>query len=166
MRIIYFSIIFGFVSATGLDAQPHCKLKKDQDSVRVYTCHTDTSRFKSIMAEFTLHATLDQLSQFVLDAPNYTHWQYNTIEAKTIKRISDSEQIYQTVIEAPWPVTNRDMVVHIRTKYDPDNHRLIITTESEANILPERVGPKKINSNCKLNSLCKSTQEAPYQFGW
>jgi hypothetical protein len=117
------------------------------------------------MAAFTLHATLDQLAQFVLDAPNYTHWQYNTIEATTIKRISDSEQIYHTVIEAPWPVIDRDMVVHIKSKRDQDNHRLIITTESEANILPEKVGYVRVpSSHGKWIVIQKNKQQLQVKF--
>jgi len=141
------SIIFVFASLKCLYGQNDCRLKKDQDSIKVYTCHNDTSRFKSIVAEFNLHASLEQLSQFILDVPNYTQWQYNTIAAKMIKKISASEQIYHTVIEAPWPVTNRDMVVHLKSETDQSTHGIIITTESQAGILPRRVGVVRVPSS-------------------
>ena len=128
-------------------AQKDCKLQKDLDSIKVYTCHTDTSRFKSIVAEFTLRTTIEQLTQLILNVPNLTKWQYNTIEAQTIKEISSSEQIYYTVIEAPWPVTDRDMVVRIKTKHDRNNRSLIITTESEAEALPKKVGYVRVPSS-------------------
>jgi len=118
-------------------SQDRCKLKIDKDSIKVYTCHTDTSRFKSIVTELTVNATLNQLTRFILDIPHYTRWQYNTTEAKTIKKISDSEQIYRTVIEAPWPVTDRDMVVRIRLTRDENQKNLIITSDSERGIVPE-----------------------------
>lgn len=146
MTKIHCSVIFLFAFLNG-PAQNDCKLKKDQDSIKVYTCHTDTSRFKSIIAEFTLRATLDQLARFVLEIPHYTSWQFNTIESKTIRKISASEQIYHTVIEAPWPVTNRDMVVHIKIKHDQDSHSMIITTESEAGIFREVDGYVRVPSS-------------------
>jgi hypothetical protein len=136
MKKTYCSIIFCFVSLSSLYAQKDCKLKKDLDSIKVYTCHNDTSRFKSIVAEFTLHTTLDQLAQFVFDTPNYTTWQFNTIEAQTIRKISSSEQIYHTVIEAPWPVIDRDMVVRMRIQRSDQN--MVIHTESEEGILPRK----------------------------
>lgn len=138
--------IFILASLTCLQAQNNCKLKKDQDSIKVYTCHTDTSRFKSIVTELTIKTTLDQLKRFILDIPNYTQWQYNTVEATVIRKVSESELIYRTVIEAPWPVMNRDMVVHIRTKYTPNNE-LIITTESENGIVPEKKGFVRVPSS-------------------
>ena len=146
MKKIYCSIVV-LVTFSCSQAQQDCKLKKDQDSIKVYTCHTDTSRYKSIVAEFDLHSTLDQLGQVILDIPGYTRWQYNTIEAKPIKIISGSEQIYRTVIAAPWPVTNRDMVVNIKIKYDQSNHGMMITTESKAGIIPVAEGFVRVPSS-------------------
>jgi hypothetical protein len=138
MRKIFYSITFGFASLPCIYAQNDCKLKKDQDSIKVYTCHTDTSRFKSIVAEFTLHTSFDQLAQIVFDTPNYTQWQFNTIEAKTVKKISSSEQVYRTVIEAPWPVVDRDMVVHMKIQHDRNSNEMVITAESEKGIIPKK----------------------------
>jgi START domain len=146
VRKIYCPIILVFASLTRLYSQTDCKLKKDQDSIKVYTCHTDTSRFKSIVAEFTINTTPEELMQTVMDIPGYTQWQYNTVEAKVLRKISASEQIYRTVIEAPWPVTDRDMVVRIKVKYE-DNNKIIITTESETGILPEKEGYVRVPSS-------------------
>jgi len=132
------NFIFAFLTAllffSDLAAQSNCKLRKDQGGIKVYTCHTDTSHFKSIVAEFTINATLDELTQFVLNIENYTRWQYNTVTAKTVRKISATELIYRTEIKAPWPVTDRDMVVHLRITNDEKS--LIIKTESEAGIIP------------------------------
>lgn len=147
MRKIYCSFILAFASLTCLYAQTDCKLKKDQDSIKVYTCHTDTTRFKSIVAEFTINTTQEELTKVVMDIPGYTQWQFNTVEAKVLKKISKSEQIYRTVIEAPWPVTDRDMVVRIKTKFDDNSHGIVITTESETGILPEKEGYVRVPSS-------------------
>ncbi len=147
MRKIYFSIIFGFASLTCLYAQRDCKLKKNQYSIKVYTCHTDTSKFKSLVAEFTLQTTLDQLAQFIFDTPSYTRWQFNTIEAEAIKKISSSEQIYHTVIEAPWPVTDRDMVVRMKIQHNSTDNEMVITAESEPGILPKEESHVRVPSS-------------------
>ncbi len=129
--IILFSIAF-----TPTAAQTDCKLRKDQDSIKVFTCGTDTSRFKSIRAEFTLHASLQQLENFLLDFPNYVMWQYNTTESKSLRKISNSEFIYYARIEAPWPISDRDMVVRLRSVRT--NKSLVVAANSEKNILSER----------------------------
>lgn len=146
LKKIGLSLVFLFAILSRLQSQP-CKLKIDQDSIKVYTCHTDTSLFKSIVAEFTLNATFDQLTRLVMNIPAYTRWQYNTVEADAIKIISDSEQIYHNVIKAPWPVADRDMVVRIKTSYHPDHRSLVITTESEAKTIPKKAGCVRVPSS-------------------
>jgi hypothetical protein len=144
-RKVFCSCIL-IIAVIQLHGQDPCKLKKDQDSIRVYTCHTDTSKFKSIIAEFTINSTLDQLSRVILDVEGYTKWQYNTVEAKVIKNTSENEKIYHTVIEAPWPVTDRDMVVNIKVNRIHDRE-MTITTESKTGIIPVSDGFVRVLSS-------------------
>ncbi len=125
------ALFFLSLVATG---QANCILRKDQDSIKVYNCHTDSSKFKSISAEFNLHTSLQQLQDFMLDFPHYTTWQYNTTESRVLTKINDSEFIYYTKIEAPWPVTDRDMVVHLTIKRTPN--QLVIRANSITGMIP------------------------------
>jgi hypothetical protein len=124
--------------ALGVHAQTDCKLRKDEGGIRVYTCSTDTSKFKSIKVECELKCSLDKLERCLLDFENYTQWQFNTVESKTINKISDSEFIYYAKIEAPWPVSDRDMVVRFRSKRSVD--QLTISANSEHGIIAEKEG--------------------------
>jgi hypothetical protein len=132
---VFFAIIhISFLSLHSTYAQPNCKLRKDEEGIKVYTCHVDTSRFKSIKAEFDITCSIEDLINSVTDVPGYTRWQFNTMQGKIVKSLSSHEKIYHTVIEAPWPVTDRDMVVHLRIVQS--EKELVITTDSESNILP------------------------------
>src|SRR6188508_2435953 len=108
MKAAFISFLFLFPA----QVQTDCALKKDQDGVKVYTCKSEGERFKSLRAEFTLENTsLDQLEKFLLDVPFYTKWQYNMIEATLLTRTSNQEMTYRTVVDAPWPVENRELIV-------------------------------------------------------
>lgn len=115
------------------NAQDNCKLRKDEDGIKVFTCHVDTSKFKSIISEFDIMCSSEDLIRAVVDISGYTKWQFNTREAKVISRISETEKIYRTVIAAPWPVTDRDMVVHLRIS--KNENEISITTDSESGIV-------------------------------
>jgi len=119
-------------------AQTDCKLRKDEDGIKVYTCNTDTSKFKSIKVECELRCSLDQLENCLLDFPNYTQWQFNTTESKTVRKISETEFIYYTKVEAPWPVSDRDMVVRLRAYRS--NHQLTVSANSEPGVVEEKDG--------------------------
>ena len=135
MLKLFLFIIISISLGSKLTAQPNCILRKEKDSIKVFTCHTDTSKFKSIVAEFSVHTSLASLSNFILNIAKYTQWQYNTVESKIIRKISNDEIIYHTVVEAPWPVTDRDMVVRIKSEMKSPT-TLVITTVSESGIVP------------------------------
>jgi hypothetical protein len=117
-------------------AQTDCKLRKDESGVKVYTCNTDTSKFKSIKVECEVRCSLDKLERCLLDFENYTQWQFNTVESKAIKRISDSEFIYYAKIEAPWPASDRDMVMRFLSKRS--ENQLDISAATENGVLEEK----------------------------
>ncbi|HEV8511804.1 MAG TPA: hypothetical protein VGQ59_00915, partial [Cyclobacteriaceae bacterium] len=88
--LLAFTVICASLSYA--QSQNNCSLKKDHDGIKVYTCHTDTSRFKSIVAEFTINSSFKELIDFMMNVSGYTKWQFNTIESNVIKRISPTEQ--------------------------------------------------------------------------
>jgi len=134
-RAVFTGLLF-LVFATGY-CQNKWVLRKDEDSIQVYTSHTENSKFKSIKAVFTVHATLCQLAYMVLDVGNYNRWQYNTVKPSLIKKISDHEIIYYSEVLAPWPVSDRDMVVHLNMVQDPETKTLTIETYSIPNMVSE-----------------------------
>lgn len=125
-----------FLSCLSVLGQKDCILKKDDDSIKVYLCAAEQIKFKSIKATFTVQATLSQLAAFVLDVSFYNSWQYKTIHARKVKMISEQELIYYTEIIAPWPVSNRDMVVNLRLVQDPETKVVTIFANSVPELLP------------------------------
>jgi hypothetical protein len=117
--------------------QRDCVLKKDRDSIKVYTCASAHLKFKSIKATFTVNARLSQLAAFVLDVNNYCDWQYNTIRASLLKKINEQEVIYYTEIAAPWPAGNRDMIVDLEVFQDSMTKVMTITAKGVPQWAPE-----------------------------
>jgi len=106
--VIYFYCMM--IPAFGQDS--NCSLKKDKNGIKVYTCKSDTSKFRSLMAEFVLEDTsLEELSTFMWDVDNYVNWQYNTVEATLLKKLNEHEMIYRSRVDAPWPVDDRELLV-------------------------------------------------------
>jgi hypothetical protein len=116
--------------------QTDCILRKDDFGIKVYSCTTENSKFKLIKAEFTVTASANQLTAMWLDPENYTKWQYNTVEANLIKRLNNNEIIYYTEVAAPWPVSNRDLVVHLKVSEDKQTKTLHVSAKSVSDIVP------------------------------
>lgn len=68
-----------------------------------------------IRAQFTLeNISVETLKSFIWNVNNYITWQYNTIEAEMISNSGHDEMKYRSLVHAPWPVENRELVVNLR----------------------------------------------------
>lgn len=112
-------------------SEPECALKRDEDGIKVFTCKSEGEKLKSLKAEFILHdVSLDELEKKLLDVKGYTSWQYNMIEADILMKSSDQEIIYRTVVHAPWPVEDRELVVKYTSTKDAARQTMDIVIQS------------------------------------
>jgi len=128
-----FIIFFVFTSLTLRGQSPQCDLKRNEDGIKVFTCKTEDEKFKSLRAEFELeNTTIKELKDFLWNVPNYTTWQYNMIESELVSIKGDNELTYRAIIDAPWPVENRELVIGIRMGNEADITNIFIhSTTSE-----------------------------------
>lgn len=115
-------------------------LRKNEDSIQVYTAFSENSKFKKIRADFTLRAGRKELFEKLLNADKYVDWQYKTLQSRVLQRISASEIIYYNEVDAPWPVSNRDLVIRLKIEETPHNPEFRILTWSEPGIVAVKDG--------------------------
>lgn len=117
-------------------AQNKCELKKDKDNIKVYSCKTKDSKYKTVRAEFELNASIEEYVAVVTDVGNYKDWHYRTVNPRLLDKISDKELIYYTQVGAPWPVSNRDLILRLKLDQNMTTKALTVTLESIADYLP------------------------------
>jgi len=125
-----------------------CDLKRNRDGVKVYTCKSANEKIKSLRAEFVLENTsLEELEMFMLDVENYVTWQYNMTEAKVLKKVSDTEVIYRTEVDAPWPVDNREMIVRLKIDKGTEAKQMNLSITSIPYEHPAKEGVIRVKSS-------------------
>jgi hypothetical protein len=125
--ILFLSILSIVPLASG---QTDCQLKKQKEDLKVYTCSAAESKLKVLKAEFIIEDTsFEELLEFLKNINNCVTWQYNTIEAAALQN-HDGAIIYRTVIEAPWPVSNREMILELTSAFDSVKQELTIVSRS------------------------------------
>lgn len=125
-------------------AQTDCDLKKSANDIFVYACKSNNSKLKSITSTFMVEATPSLLAAHVMNIEDYTAWQYKVVKTELLERISDQELIYHGEVQAPWPVSNRDMVIRLRISQDPGTKVMTILANSIPNYLPEKSGVVRV----------------------
>lgn len=121
-------------------SQPKWQLRINQDSIKVYTAFTDDSKIKSIRAEFQLRSSRVELFEELMHAERYPEWQYSAVKCEVLEKISPVEMIYYCEASAPWPVSNRDMVIRLRIEEKPGQSDFRVVTLTDSKPVPVRDG--------------------------
>ena len=135
---IFWAILFCSVVATGF-CQNKWKLSKDKDGIKVFQAENPKSKFKSIRVECTLPGTFDKLIAAVTDIEHLKDWVYNTKSSYLIKKISAYDLYYYTEISIPWPMSNRDVVVHLKIARDSSQNVVKILATTKTGYLLKRM---------------------------
>src|SRR5215216_3672608 len=125
-------------------SQYNWKLSKDKDGIRVYQSVVKNSSYKSIKVECTLEGTYDKLMTILNDVNRHPTWVYNNKGASILKRISPTEFYYYTETSLPWPMTNRDAIVHLKMTKDSLNRFVNIIAAAEPTYMPEKKGKIRV----------------------
>lgn len=135
-------LCLGFVfSAAG---QYNWQLSKVKDGIRVYQSAVKYSNYKSIKVECTLEGNYDKLIAVLNNVSGQKEWVYNNKTAYIIKRINFHELYYYSETSLPWPMSNRDAVVHLTMDKDSLNRFLHITSVSVPDYLAEKGGKVRV----------------------
>ncbi len=147
-------------------AQHDWTLKRDKDGIRVYSRASEHSRFNELKADFTLQARLSELASVMLDVDDHVKWQFSTKNSYLLERISDSELYFYNEISAPWPVANRDLVVHLLISQDPSTRVMTMKADCIPGYRPEHPSivrvPKSV-ATWTVTPLQSNTLQVEYQ---
>jgi hypothetical protein len=125
-------------------SQSNWKLTKNKDGIQVYQRDAKGSNFKNIKVECTLTGTFDKLVAIISNVSQYKDWVYNNKSATLVKRVSSYEFYYYTETFLPWPLDNRDAVMHTRITKDSLNRFLKINSTSVTGVVPLKTDKVRI----------------------
>ncbi len=120
---------------------PAWELARNSDGIKVYTELPRGSDFKAFYAVTHVQATLRQLVAMQLHLASQPDWIQDCEKSELVKRVSDREFYVYYVTHAPWPVDDRDYVLHSVIDQDPASLAVTVHFQGVDNML----GPTK---NC------------------
>ena len=108
------------IAGASVEAQDDWELAKDKDGIQVYTRTPGGSDVKEFKARTTVNANVGVLEEIMFDVDAYTTWQSNTSESRKIEVVSKLEEYLYIVTDVPWPIKDRDLVLHSLKQISPD----------------------------------------------
>jgi hypothetical protein len=143
MKRIITSLLFigSLLLATSAGAQGW-KLTRNHDGIKVY--QSEGSGFKNIKVECDLPGTYDAFTKVLGNVSSFRNWVYANKNAYILKRKDANDYHYYSETAIPWPLQNRDAVVHAHVEREPQGRWLKLTETSENGLLPPQPGKVRI----------------------
>jgi hypothetical protein len=145
IHFLVFSLSLLSVS-TGF-SQYNWKLTKNSEGISVYQSPVKNSNYKSIKVECTLQGNYAKLISILSNVAQYKNWVYNNKTATLLKTVSPTEFYYYSETTLPWPMSNRDVVMHTRITKDSLNRFLKITSSNHSGLVAEKPGKVRVTQS-------------------
>jgi len=142
------------------------ELAKEGKGITVHTREVDGSNFKEYRAVMNIKTSLSSLIALVADISAYPSWIHTCQEGKLLKRISLKEIYAYTINNAPWPVNDRDAIVHNTIIQDNEDQSVTIKIVGVPDYIPPQKGlvrVKMIDGYWRFTPVENSMVQVIYQ---
>lgn len=111
-------------------------LVKEEAGITVYTRDVASSPVKQFKASADISASLASVLAVMLDSDACAKWIYRCKEAKVLKQNKFGDSYVYRTVDLPWPVTDRDIVMHKQVTQDPVSKTITIKNISMPDAVP------------------------------
>ena len=125
-------------------SQPNWKLAKENNGIKVFLASVENSKFKSIRVQAVMEGSIDKLVNILCDVPKMPEWIYKCKRSYILKQVTPTNIIYYNETVLPWPVSNRDIIIHLIIYPDSLHHIVRISAVSEPKFIDEKDGLVRI----------------------
>ena len=142
-RVAAVFILFAFFAlfvtdvAAARAAEVSWRLDREQDGIVVYTRPVEGSGIREFKGSALVAASVDSIRALLRDANHFKDWFPNTIESRLLDREGNVAYQY-SVLDLPWPVSDRDNVFRSETETDSATGRISIRVTAAPDYHPEQ----------------------------
>ena len=112
-------------------------LVRERDGIAVYTRPVEGSGIREFKGSALVAASAESIHTLLRDADGFKDWFPNTSESRLLSREGNVSYRY-TVIDTPWPVSDRDNIFRNETEIDPQSGRITIRITAAPDDYPEQ----------------------------
>ncbi|TNE76917.1 MAG: lipid-binding protein [Gammaproteobacteria bacterium] len=113
------------------------ELRKEADNIRVYTIEQEDSSFKAFKAVALLNVPLQNLMAVMINPESCVEWVHNCSESYAFGKGDFHDRYAYSVNDMPWPVTDRDYVLRIRTHGDKASGEVVMDLNATPDLRAE-----------------------------
>ena len=164
-RIVLLTVVLVAVGANGNTGASEWSLEKHEDGIDIYTRSVPDSGIKEFKGTVEVEASLDTVHRLLRDADGFKNWFPNTPESKLLSRENNISYQY-SVMDAPWPVSDRDNIFRSVTVRNEQTGAVEIQTSAAPDYYPEqpdRVRVQQAKGSWMLEPLGASSTRVTFR---
>ncbi|MBU6343454.1 MAG: hypothetical protein KGS48_18295 [Bacteroidetes bacterium] len=135
MRVLFMHLFVACAFIMNAQNKDGWAFKNEKEGVKVY--YKNTSNIQEIKLISSIQSNLSGMIQLFTEVEHYPLWGYKVIEARLLKRISATEMYYYSRIDFPWPMSDRDLIMHSQMTQDPATKKVVCTSTAAPDFIPE-----------------------------
>lgn len=137
------------------------QLVKQEGDITVYTREVAGSPFLAVKGTVLIDRSSDQVSALLGTGSSCAEWRAMCKSSKVIETVSEHERYIYMVLDLPWPIADRDLVMHTRTVIDDEARTATVSLNSDS----ERHPPQDhIRAETRGQFLIRVIEEEQVEF--
>jgi hypothetical protein len=114
MEFTKFILFIFSVSLTNISIGQEWTLEKDKNGIKIYARDVADSQFSETKAICNFNTSKEEFLAFIWHIEDYPNWQSDYKISKIIESKNDFDKTIYFEFKAPWPVSNRDVVINMK----------------------------------------------------
>ena len=139
---LFWLLLFSFSIPLPAQNKNAWVLKNDKDAVKVY--YRKSSDIYELKLATSLKVPLSGVARLFDEVEKYPVWGYKIAEARLLKRVSPTEMYYYSRLDFPWPMSDRDVVLHTKLEQDPKSGAVMSVSTAAPDYVPEVKGVVRV----------------------
>lgn len=138
---------------------------KEFDEISIYYRIPEDSALKELKLSTRSETTLSAIVSTIKNIESFPKWAYLCVETSLVKVVSEVELYYYYLSDIPWPITDRDIVIHMNVSQDSISGIVTIDTKNTNRLVAEKenyVRVKKMTGKWVLTPLNNGLVQIEY----
>jgi START domain len=125
-------------SSTAVSNEAEWTLEKDEEQIKLYTRPVSGSPFLAVKAITLINAPMTKVADAFGDGDGCSAWRALCKSSEVLSMVSDTERYVYLVLDLPWPLSDRDMVIHSTAQIDPASRTATVQLASASSRHPAK----------------------------
>lgn len=111
-------------------------LEREEEGISLYSRPVADSPYLAVKVVAKIDAPAEKVAQLLGDGNGCSPWRAMCKSSEVLNANSESERLVYLVLDLPWPVSDRDLVVRSLAQVDTEAKSLHVTLESASSEYP------------------------------